>query len=729
MDSTIHAWPCVLSKHNPPPKEIGPNVKMTMEIPLGAAQPVLFWQKLTDKSRLDPAFRLTAASAASSPSSWSIFLSPDFVRHSLSLPTDDHARSNIPALLTMHEIDNTVFLVVARDPSPRLVIQNLCPVAMEVIEAGSRGIHSSPQLMYPGHEVIYDPPSLAKLYPLVYDSDTASEEEKWLHSNAQKVSLCFRISAIPAQDPGNGWSKSYPLANEQDVVLGVPELGSVLISTDHYGHSQFISILPTGQTQAVQADSSLIASMIKPPRNQLRLSCSLTKFVFCIDDETESQRTISQVLRVVADEAYMLYWRSNSIGTKLELTLHSLQVDNMMVQSCAEFSVVLLPRSEHDARPQLIKYEPPPLFKALVQFSPCLDGVVDLVHVMVQPLTIQLEDSLLHKLRAILPNYTLPGVIRITSTQTNTTSITCASSGVYVVPGAILREAEIDVTPLIISRLVIGPSAVYLTASVTLKAFLSCRDSPFRFSKYELTNISSNLSEVSQVVAARYVSTVFMHLGWLLGSLELIGSPGTFIQSVGSGLRDLVSLPYEGLTRSPGLFIIGIGHGALSFVRHFSTGALASITNFASSVARNMERLSMDSEHSSYKEHRRKEQPTTHFTSGVSTGVSSFGLSLISAVAGIVDQPMQSFQRLDESSSTLSATRSVLAGVGKGLIGVVTKPVGGAMELVSHTGQGIMHGTGLMPKLRHASVGEELETFVQLLDKSEFDVTVASCQR
>lgn len=708
--------------------EIDPNIKVTVEIPSGAAKPVLFWQKLTDKSRVAPAFRLTAASSVSSSSAWSIFLSPHFVRHSLSLPIDNHARSNVPSLLTMHETENTVFLVVAHDPSPRLVVQNLCPVAMEVIEAGSRGVHTSPQLMYPGHEVIYDPPSLAKLYPLVYDSDIASEEEKRLYNNAQKVSLCFRISAIPVQDRGKGWSEAYPLANEQDVVLGVPELGDVLISTDHYGHSQFISVLPTGQTPAVQVDSSLISSLVKPPRKELRLSCSLTKVILCIDDETENQQMISQVLRVVVDEADMLYWRSNNTGTKFEMTIHSLQVDNMMVQSCAEFSVVLLPRSEHAARPQLIKHEPPPLFKGLVQFSPCIDGVVDLVHVMVQPLTVQLEDSLLHKLRAILPYYTLPGVIRITSSQTNNTS-TSDPSGVCVVPAAILKEAEVDATPLLISRLVIGPSAVYLTASVTLKAFLSCRDSPFRFAEYELTNISSNLSEVSQVVTARYLSTVFMHLGWLLGSLELIGSPGTFIQSVGSGLRDLISLPYEGLTRSPGLFIIGIGHGALSFVRNFSTGALTSITNFASSIARNMERLSMDSEHSSYKEHRRKEQPTTHFTSGVSTGVSSFGLSLISAVAGIVDQPMQSFQRLDESSSTLSATRSVLAGVGKGLIGVVTKPVGGAMELVSHTGQGIIHGTGLMPKLRHRSVGEELETFVQLLDKSEFDVTVAACQR
>ena len=137
----------------------------------------------------------------------------------------------------------------------------------------------------------------------------------------------------------------------------------------------------------------------------------------------------------------------------------------------------------------------------------------------------------------------------------------------------------------------------------------------------------------------------------------------------------------------------------------------------------------MDTDHASYQDQKRKERPNTHFSSGVSTGVSSFGLSLISAVAGIVDQPMQSFHRIDESSSTLSATRSVLAGVGKGLIGVVTKPVGGAMELVSHTGQGIMHGTGLIPKLRHRSIEQQLEAFTQPLIKSEFNLTITSCQR
>ena len=726
-DHTIHAWPCLVNRYTSPPADVETNLTIVKEVLPSAAQPVLFWQKLNQDSpgkSLSRVFRMTSTSPLTAPSSWSILLSPHFVRHSFSLPSCDPTHCPAPALLTMHELKGTTYLVVSRDPSPRLLVQNLCPAALEVVETGAKGIHASSQPVLPGHEVTFDPPSLAKLYPLVYDSDIASEDEKRLHVNAQKVSLSFRVTPSP---PQVGWSRGYPLANEQDVVLNIPGFGDVLISIDRCGNSQFISILPTGETPALQATSTFAASLASPPRRELRLSCALAMVVLCIDDDRASQ--VTPILQLVADEVDMFYWRANSRGTKIELTLNSLQVDNMTVQSAADFSVLLLPRSHHAARPQLIKSTPPPLLKALVQYNPRLENVVDLVHVMVQPLTVQLEDSLLHVLQDMLPSFTLPGVLRTTSSVIEEDSSPPLSSSGCPVPAAVLKEADIDACPLIISRVVIGPTAVYLTASITLKAFLSCRDSPFSFTEYELTNISSNLSEVSQVVAARYISAVFMHLGWLLGSLELIGSPGTLIQSLGRGLRDLVSLPYEGLTRSPGLFIIGIGHGAVSFVRQCSTGALTSITNFASSIARNMERLSMDSEHSSYQEQKRKEKPTTHFASGVSAGVSSFGLSLISAVAGLVDQPMQSFQRVDESSSTFTATRSVLAGVGKGLIGVVTKPVGGAMELVAHTGQGIMHGTGLMQKLVHRSVGSELETFTQPLDKSEFDLTVASCQR
>ena len=67
-------------------------------------------------------------------------------------------------------------------------------------------------------------------------------------------------------------------------------------------------------------------------------------------------------------------------------------------------------------------------------------------------------------------------------------------------------------------------------------------------------------------------------------------------------------------------------------------------------------------------------------------------LSVLCAVAGVADQPMQQLFRAQNLSDV---TSGVVTGVGKGLIGVVTKPLSGAMELVSQTGQGILQGTGL----------------------------------
>lgn len=66
-----------------------------------------------------------------------------------------------------------------------------------------------------------------------------------------------------------------------------------------------------------------------------------------------------------------------------------------------------------------------------------------------------------------------------------------------------------------------------------------------------------------------------------------------------------------------------------------------------------------------------------------------FCLIFSGAIAGIADQPLQSIQ--ESSGNTTPTTvkaRSIITGVGKGLVGVVIKPLGGAAEFVAQTGQG-----------------------------------------
>lgn len=57
-------------------------------------------------------------------------------------------------------------------------------------------------------------------------------------------------------------------------------------------------------------------------------------------------------------------------------------------------------------------------------------------------------------------------------------------------------------------------------------------------------------------------------------------------------------------------------------------GMLTSVTNFASSVSRNMDRLSFDETHMERQEERRRHQPAG-ISSGLRQGLTGFGLSLL----------------------------------------------------------------------------------------------------
>lgn len=61
-------------------------------------------------------------------------------------------------------------------------------------------------------------------------------------------------------------------------------------------------------------------------------------------------------------------------------------------------------------------------------------------------------------------------------------------------------------------------------------------------------------------------------VGWVVGSLEILGSPASLVRSIGNGVADFFRLPYEGLTRGPGAFVSGVSRGTSSFVRHISKG-------------------------------------------------------------------------------------------------------------------------------------------------------------
>lgn len=159
-------------------------------------------------------------------------------------------------------------------------------------------------------------------------------------------------------------------------------------------------------------------------------------------------------------------------------------------------------------------------------------------------------------------------------------------------------------------------------------------------------------------------------------------SPSGLARSVSTGLWDFVSLPVQGLFRGPWGFLLGLTQGSASLLRNVTAGTVNSVTKLAASFARNLDRLSLDDEHLQRTEAMRRSRPQG-ITHGFTQGLTGFGINLLGAVGGIARHAL-------EAKSSVE----VFTGLGRGLVGAVTKPISGAAELLALTGQGVLQSVG-----------------------------------
>ena len=714
------------------------------------SMPLISWDRKLEVEKLTYVLHI---SADFSHEKWSLPLSLNFVRYCFSLPVVSETSpsvEHIPCLITTHKFDNCMYVVMDTDPFPRLLINNLCPELIKIKEANTHDIYAHPQILYPGYQISFEPPTLAALYPIIKELDEVNEEDKQA-KRLTDVGLQFQV--VSHDSHVTSWSSpiTLPLVGKLPAIY-LNGYGSIDLETWSKERTLYLSIRNSQVTsRPVDASPRLVPHTLieeqldqsprlvphtlleehldKSPRlvphtllkEQLdQGTCTLAesprpiphvvnasesiavekKFSMDIEElvillDIESNGFIEPVLRITADKIQCMIPSQDTLDLKVDL----IQIDNVSETSNSAYDVIICPRVQHDPPTQLIKTDSQPLIILSVHRT----SVADLhsfhdISLSLQPVTIQLDDILLVKLKHLAESYNPPPIFKSNIPLKN-------QLGGYTVASSILMEASRDRIPLFINRFTIGSTAVYLSAHLSQIVSISCDDSALSFSQVRLTHTYTNSQELIQSLAIHYTTGLLMQAGWVLGSLDLIGSPGLLLNTLHTGLYNFVSLPYEGLTRGPGFFLMGLGQGFTSLISSVSGGVLRSVTNFATSIAENMERLSLDPDHTSYQETLRQGQRSSHLGSSLFSGASSFGMSLMSAIAGVVDQPMQGIHRT-EKQGVRGYTQGMLTGVGKGLLGVVTKPIGGAFQLVSQTGHGLLKTTGLVcrPNLKHVSV-------------------------
>ncbi|RKP16757.1 hypothetical protein ROZALSC1DRAFT_17209, partial [Rozella allomycis CSF55] len=182
----------------------------------------------------------------------------------------------------------------------------------------------------------------------------------------------------------------------------------------------------------------------------------------------------------------------------------------------------------------------------------------------------------------------------------------------------------------------------------------------------------------------------------LLGSADILGNPVGLFNTFSSAVKDAFYEPYLGLVSdNPQDFGIGLAKvGGASFLNKTVYGLSDAFSKFTGSVGKGifisltLIGLSVVTLDSKFQEKRRQSKSRNkpkHVFNGVALGAKSFASSIKSGVTGLIEKPTQ--------GAIKDGVGGFFKGIGKGLVGAVSKPIVGVFDLASNVSEGIKNTT------------------------------------
>ncbi|GAB0097728.1 hypothetical protein DMENIID0001_133940 [Sergentomyia squamirostris] len=519
------------------------------------------------------------------------------------------------------------------------------------------------------------------------------------------------------------WSIPLPINEKKDVFLTIPLCGDLKISIDNRWESTriFIDYIsgnlefsvrdirsrlvdptrepPPDNTASIPAliDDILvkrrrqkIREEEEQPKINIAFNCLIREFMLVLYCDHEDQNITKKELVAISMDHMVLSFCRNLFMPRMKILIGNIQVDNLLHYSGKyDFPVILCSETVQNPMEEMLS---PNSLEAYLRTCQQMRNICDVeiefyekefemksIHVQMTPFKAFIEDTYINVLLDFLVECHPTNLVYVKHSET---AREICPRGVIVLPNKIIEQANRLARPLQLQVLKIDMIHMLLSLHTCVHFYIALDHSPLTFSAFEKRNINTQMLRLGYSLGMHYLSGAIFGAGWVVGSLEILGSPSGLARSVSTGLWDFVSLPVEGLLRGPWDFLMGITLGSASLVRNITAGTLNSVTKLATSVARNLDRLTLDEEHLQRTDALRRYRPQG-LTQGFAQGLTDFGISLLGAIGGIARHTLEA-----------KSASQVFAGVGKGLMGVILKPISGAAELVALTGQGVLHSVG-----------------------------------
>jgi len=178
-----------------------------------------------------------------------------------------------------------------------------------------------------------------------------------------------------------------------------------------------------------------------------------------------------------------------------------------------------------------------------------------------------------------------------------------------------------------------------------------------------------------QTIFEHYRSQARGKLLTIAGASDLLGNPSGLARNIGTGVKDFFLEPAKGLFMGEGL-MEGLEKGTTSLFQKTVYGFLDSATKMTGAMSKGLSKATMDREF-----HKNSSTPTPApetVEEGLAKGFQELSKGFSEGLKGVVQQPMRGL-----------GENAFFSGLGKGLLGVITKPAVGILDFSHNVTAGV----------------------------------------
>ena len=213
------------------------------------------------------------------------------------------------------------------------------------------------------------------------------------------------------------------------------------------------------------------------------------------------------------------------------------------------------------------------------------------------------------------------------------------------------------------------------------RAFCNIDGASFTLSGLLSENMCVTADEIVSRLSTHYTRAAMTQVAKFIFGADILGSPISLVSNIGTGVKDFITEPAQGFTRSPAEFGAGLARGTTSLVKNATVGVFNTTSKFTGAVASGAAALSFDEKYQLERDKARVREKPKHAGEGLRFGAKAFGKGLFSGLTGIVSSPIQ--------GAVEDGFSGAVKGLARGAAGAVIKPTVGAIDSISRVTEGI----------------------------------------